>query len=403
MPRSWIAKGIAAQSCSTTYSRQMRVRYFALMTPTASSITSIEVYTYELTYRYGTYVMSGGRVIESLTSTVVRIITESGAEGWAETCPLGTTYLPAHARGALAALHELAPSLIGADVFNMTDIQRRMHGSLLGHPYAKSALDVAAWDAAATLMGRPVCELLGGRVSPTLPLYKAVPLGPTEEMVAFVEAQRRHGIRRFQLKVGADPREDAHRVLGVVAATSDDDHLIADANCGWNLQDAVIAARLLDKADRLILEQPCSTLRACQEVRKHTTLPMVLDEVITDLHTLLEAAGSGSMEAINLKLNRVGGLTPARLIRDVCVGLGLRLTIEDSWGGDLTSAAVAHLGASTPPESLFAVSFMNDWTNEHIAGYEPRSDSGIGKAPNGPGLGITVDRAQLGAPAATWS
>ncbi len=365
-------------------------------------IRSIEAYTYELSYRYGVYVMSGGRVIDTLTSTVVRIITDSGAEGWAETCPLGTTYLPSHARGAMAALHELAPSLIGASVFNMTDVQQRMHGALSGHPYAKSALDVAAWDAAATVLGRPLCDLLGGRVGTAMPLYKAVPLGPADEMVAFVEAQRAQGIRRFQLKVGADPREDARRVLGVVAATTEADHLIADANCGWNLQDAVIAARLLDRADRLLLEQPCATLAACQEVRRHTTLPMVLDEIITDLDSLLRAAAAGSMEAINLKLSRVGGLTPARLIRDVCVGLGMRLTIEDSWGGDLTSAAVSHLGASTPPESLFAVSFMNDWTNEHIAGYQPRSEAGTGQAPTGPGLGIEVDRAQLGSPQAVW-
>ena len=63
-------------------------------------ITSIEAYTYELGYRYGTYVMSGGRVVKTLTSTVVRVVTDDGIDGWAETCPLGSTYLPAHARGA---------------------------------------------------------------------------------------------------------------------------------------------------------------------------------------------------------------------------------------------------------------------------------------------------------------
>ena len=87
------------------------------------------------------------------------------------------------------------------------------------------------------------------------------------------------------------------------------------------------------------------------------------------------------MEAINLKLNRVGGLTNAKLVRDVAVELGIRLTIEDSWGGDLTSAAVSHLGASTPPHALFAVSFMNDWTDNHLAGYQPRSIDGRGSAP----------------------
>jgi L-alanine-DL-glutamate epimerase-like enolase superfamily enzyme len=69
--------------------------------------------------------------------------------------------------------------------------------------------------------------------------------------------------------------------------------------------------------------------------------------------------------------------------------------IEDSWGGDIVTAAVAHLAAGTPSDALFAVSFMNDWTLEHIAGYAPRSRNGFGPVPDGPGLGIEVDAAAL--------
>jgi L-alanine-DL-glutamate epimerase-like enolase superfamily enzyme len=85
-------------------------------------------------------------------------------------------------------------------------------------------------------------------------------------------------------------------------------------------------------------------------------------------------------------------------MRDAAVELGIRLLIEDSWGGDLVTAAVAHLAAGTPPEALFAASYMNDWTNEHIAGYQPRSVGGRGPVPTGPGLGVEVDAASLGAP-----
>jgi L-alanine-DL-glutamate epimerase-like enolase superfamily enzyme len=125
---------------------------------------------------------------------------------------------------------------------------------------------------------------------------------------------------------------------------------------------------------------------------------MVLDEVITDVQSLLRAYEARAMEAINLKISKVGGLTRARQIRDLAQQLGLRLTIEDTWGGDITTAAISHLAASTEPEALFTVSFMNDWTNEHIAGYEPRSASGRGAAPTRPGLGIDVDVEALGEP-----
>ena len=365
-------------------------------------IIAVEAYGYELGYRYGTYVMSGGRIVNTLRSTVVRLRTDEGIDGWAETCPLGSTYLAAHSGGALAALHELAPSVIGADPTNLLDIQRRMAGALMGHNYAKSPIDIACWDIFGKAVGRPVVDLLGGRVQDDMRMYKAVPLGPAEAMVEFTLDQRSQGVHRFQLKLGGDPREDARRTLAVLAATDDQDLVLGDANGGWRRQDAIVAARLLEGSERFFMEQPCPTLSECLAVRKHTTLPMVLDEVITDLGALVEASTAGGMEAINLKLNRVGGLTNARLMRDSAVHLGIRLTIEDSWGGDLTSAAVSHLGASTPEHALFAVSFMNDWTDNHLAGYQPRSVNGRGSAPTTPGLGVTVDIDRLGAPIGAW-
>ncbi len=182
------------------------------------------------------------------------------------------------------------------------------------------------------------------------------------------------------------------------ARCSPGDVVVADANAGWRLQDAVVAARLLDDLPQLFLEQPCRTLEECLIVRRRTTLPMVLDEIISDVQSLLRAYEAGAMEAINLKISKVGGLTRARRIRDLAQELGLRLTIEDTWGGDVTTAAISHLAASTEPDALFTVSFMNDWTREHVAGYEPRSADGRGSAPTGPGLGINVDVEALGAP-----
>ena len=248
------------------------------------------------------------------------------------------------------------------------------------------------------IVGQPVATLLGGVLQRELPLYVAIPLGPPDDMAAFVTRERELGIRNFQAKLGADPEDDARRVAAILAATGPGDAVIGDANGGWRRQDAIIAARLLEGSERFRLEQPCPTLEECLAVRRLTTLPMVLDEVIVDLPTLVRAAGLDAMDQINLKISRVGGLLPARLMRDAAVSLGLRLMIEDSWGGDIVTAAVAHLAAGTPPASLFAVSYMNDWTLEHIAGYQPRSSHGIGPVPDGPGLGIEVDVASLGAP-----
>ena len=362
------------------------------------NITRVEIYNYDLTYAFGTYVMSGGQVVESLASTVVRLVTDEEVEGWGEVCPLGPLYLESHAGGARAALELLAPALIGLDPTNIGAVNVRMHQTLKGHRYAKSPVDVACWDILGKASGQPVATLLGGVLQESYPLYKAVPLGPPEQMAEYVQARKAEGIRSFQVKIGADPYEDAERVRAVAAVTDAGDKLICDANGGYQLQDAVIAGRLLEPLERVYYEQPCATLEECLYVRQHTTLPMILDEVITDAQSLLRAWHGGGMEALNLKISKFGGLTGAKFVRDLAERLGLRLTIEDSWGGDLVSAAVSHLAASTSDETLFTVSFMNDWTNEHIAGYQPRSRDSIGAAPTAPGLGVEVDREMLGEP-----
>jgi cis-L-3-hydroxyproline dehydratase len=362
------------------------------------AIAQVDVYAYRLTYVHGTYVMSGGRRIEALESVVVRVTTDDGVAGFGEVCPLGPAYLPGHAEGAKAALRELAPALIGVDACNLAEVGSALDRALMGHAYAKSAADIACWDVLGKTSGTSVSTLLGGRRQARFPLYVAVPLGPADAMASFVSDRRAEGVSRFQLKLGADPYEDAERTRRVVETTGPGEIVVADANGGWRLQDAVVAARLLDGLERVFFEQPCPTLEECLVVRRRTTLPMVLDEVITDVQSLLRAHAAGAMEAINLKISKVGGLTKARLIRDLAQELGLRLTIEDTWGGDVTTAAISHLAASTSGAALFTVSFMNDWTNEHVAGYRPRSEAGFGAAPAGPGLGIEVDVERLGEP-----
>jgi len=361
-------------------------------------ITRVEVYHFDLSYIHGTYVMSGDRKITSLPSTLVCVTADNHLQGWGEVCPLGSTYLPGHAEGARAALSLLAPSVIGTDPTNPTSVNDAMDSVLSGHAYAKSPVDVACWDLTGRALGVSVSTLLGGVCQERFPLYIAVPLGSPDEMTAYVLERRKEGIHRFQLKVGSDPILDGIRARQIIEATGSEDLVIADANCGWRLNDAIVAARAMEGLPRLYFEQPCPTMEECIEVRKRTSLPMVYDEIVVDLSTLLRAIREGGAGAVNLKVSRVGGLTRARLLRDVCDELGVQVTIEDTWGGDVVSATSAHLAASTRARSLLTVSFMNDWTNEHVADYQPRSVAGFGSAPTGPGLGIEVDAPKLGRP-----
>ena len=359
-------------------------------------IARIDVFGKELTPVAGDFRLSRGRTMGGEVSFLVRATTDEGLEGWGEACPLTSGYLPSFAGGVRAALSELAPALIGADPCNLADVGARMDATLLGQQAAKSPLDVACWDILGRATGMPVCTLLGGRASERFAVYEAVPMGSPKETEDRVRRAWDAGIRFFQLKVGGDPRTDAATVRRVVEQVGDEGTVVADANGGWALRDALLAVRLVEDLP-IHLEQPCWAFADCLHVRRATTLPMVYDESVTDADSLYAAVRDGGAGAVNLKVGKVGGLTRARTLRDLAIELGAAVTIEDTWGGDVATAAIAQLAASTPPDGLFSVSFVNDAVAEHVAGYEPRSAGGFGAAPDGPGLGIEVDPGALGA------
>ena len=86
-----------------------------------------------------------------------------------------------------------------------------MDGTLLGHGYAKSAVDIACWDLLGKVAGLPISALLGGVLQEDFPIYEAVPLGSPQSMADFIATRRAAGITRFQLKVGNRPDDDIAR------------------------------------------------------------------------------------------------------------------------------------------------------------------------------------------------
>jgi cis-L-3-hydroxyproline dehydratase len=359
-------------------------------------ITRIEVFGYELRYAHGNYVMSRGRAATHEAGTLVRISTADGIDGWGEITPLGRTYLPTYAGSIRAALKTLSEVLLGADPTNIGQVSRVLDTALLGHGYAKSALEMACWDIFGKAVGRPLTDLIGGRLNDDFPLYEAVPLGTPAQMADFVRARGEAGISRFQLKVGGDPADDIARVVAARATAPDSASIIADANGGWQLLQARRAIRGMEQLDVLV-EQPCRETRDCALAHRGSTLPMVLDESVVTAADLFAAKDAGAL-AVNLKVSRLGGLARTVQMRDLASELGLSVSIEDMWGGDVITAAVSHLAASTSPDHLMNVSFFNDWTDGHVAGHQPRSVMGRGRAPSAPGLGIEVDATGLGQP-----
>ncbi|MBS0387102.1 MAG: mandelate racemase/muconate lactonizing enzyme family protein [Proteobacteria bacterium] len=350
-------------------------------------ITGIDVYRVELPLREGSYNWSGGKSVSVFDSTVVRVATDAGLIGHGECCPLGPVYLPSYAGGVRAGLAELAPQLLGADPTQLGAINQLMDARLKGHPYVKSALDMACWDIAGQAAGVPVCTLLGGRFGEAITLYRAISKDTPERMATRVAAYRAEGYTSFQLKVGDDPELDIERIRAAAAQLRPGDRLVADANTGWLQHEALRVIRGVRDID-VYIEQPCLTYAECLAVRAHCHHPFVLDEVIDDVASLMRAASERAMDVANLKISKFGGLTKLRLARDLCVELGIAMTIEDTWGGDIATAAIAHLAHSTPAALRFTSTDFNSYVTVSVADGAPQREQGHMAASTTAGLGV---------------
>ncbi len=360
-------------------------------------IRRICAYQVDLPLHEGSYKWSGGKSVTTFDSTIVQIDTDGDVTGFGEVCPLGPFYLPAYANGVRAGLAELGPHLLGEDPRDLGKLNRRMDAALKGHAYVKSAIDVACWDILGKCAGLPVCTLLGGRYGEDFVLYRAISQEAPETMAARVAGYRAEGYRRFQLKVGGDPLEDIARIRAVAAELQPGDRLIADANTGWLPHDAMRVVRAVRDID-VYIEQPCLSYEECLSIRRHTDHPFVLDEVIDSIDMLLRGRADLAMDVVNLKISKLGGLTRTKQARDLCVSLGIAMTLEDSWGGDIVTAAIAHLAQSTPPEFLFTATDFNSYVTVSLAEGAPRRVNGRMAASTAPGLGITPRMDVLGKP-----
>ena len=363
-------------------------------------ITRIVAHRVELPLHETTYKWSGGKSVTVFDSTIVGVETDTGHVGYGEVCPLGPFYLPAYAEGVRAGVRELGPHLLGEDPRQPGKLNRKMDAALKGHPYVKSGIDIACWDILGQAAGMPVCELLGGRYGDDFLLYRAISQESPEQMAARVANYRTEGYRRFQLKVGGDPDVDIARIRAVAAKLAPGDRLVADANTGWVQHDAVRVTKAVRDVD-VYIEQPCLTYEECLAVRRQCAHPFILDENIDDLTILLRAKADLAMDVVNLKISKLGGLTKIKQARDLCVSMGIAMTLEDSWGGDIATAAIAHLAHSTPPEFLFSTTDFNSYVTVSTADGAPQRVNGRMAASKSPGLGIKPRMSVLGKPAVT--
>lgn len=366
-------------------------------------IARIDVFQIDLPYSGGIYLISGGREYKSFDSTIVRITTNDGLEGWGESTPFGSTWIASHALGVRAGIAQIAPHLIGLDPRRVDRINDAMDAALVGHEHAKTALDLACWDIFGKSVGLPVCELLGGRTDVKLPIISSIYVGEPEEMRKRVAEHRKRDYVGHSIKIEGDPVNDAARIKACLADKRPGEFFLVDANGGLSVESALRMLRLLPEGLDFVLEAPCPTWRECISLRRRTNIPIIFDELATDEASIVRLIAEDAAEGIGMKISKMGGLTKGRRQRDICLAAGYTMSVQDTVGSDIAFAGIVHLAQTIPERYLRCILETRDMVNCKTADGAFVLHNGRTTAPTSPGLGIKPRLDVLGNPIASYT
>ncbi len=349
------------------------------------------------------YTMAG-TVLDTLDSTIVKLVCDNGLVGWGETCPVGPTYQPEHAAGARAALTHIAPTLIGETALTPLLLWHRMDAQLNGHNQAKAAIDIALMDLIGKHHKMRVSDLLGGAFTEKIPSYYAIGIASPEDSAEQAREKVGQGFPRLQIKCGGRSIDEDIAVIHKVWETiGNQARLAVDANRSLTARDTLLLS-LSCKKIPIVIEQPCNTMEEIASIRAQIHHPIYIDENTESINDVLRAISLGICDGFGLKLTRLGGLNAFTTARDICAARSLPHSCDDTHGGDIIAAACAHAGSTVEPKLLEGVWIGAPYYREH---YDPENgikiEAGHINLPQKPGLGVIPDESRVGNLSASFS
>jgi O-succinylbenzoate synthase len=292
---------------------------------------------------------------DAVIESVLVKMTSGDLVGWGETSPLAApTYSPEWAGGVFAALRQwLAPRIAGQEITSGAQVQERL-ALIKGNPFAKAGIDLAWWDLHGRQQQQPLWKLIGGRQPAVTVGADFGIMDSIDDLLAGIGEAVTAGFRRVKLKFR--PGWDVPMLQAVRQAFPTTVFHI-DCNSGYRLADAPLF-RSLDEFDLAMIEQPLGhdDLLDHAALQKEIRTPICLDESITSVDRARQALAVGACRYVNIKPGRVGGLTNALAIHDLCRAQGIPCWV----GGMLESAvgaahcmALATLPGFTYPADIF--------------------------------------------------
>lgn len=333
---------------------------------------------------------------EAMPAIVLELRTDDGLTGWGEAVPDETVTGETHSAAVAMLRNVLLPAVLGRDAADIDGAHAAMASAVRGNTSVRAAVDLALHDLLAQAGRMPLHTLLGGAGERVLTYPRVVSVGEPEAMAASAQAALDAGFDEIKVKVGSgEPHEDIVRVRAVCEAVGDRARVRVDVNQHWGTPAvAVPAIRQLEGLGLRWIEQPVrgSDITALAEVRAATSVPIMADEAVHGMASLLRIIGERAADAVNLKLMKTAGLQPALAMVATAQAAGLSVQVGSMVESSIGSAAGYHLAAArehvTSTELTGPLLFSRDVGD---LAYDPPSV----RLPERDGLGLVIDRDAL--------
>lgn len=368
-----------------------------------------EIRTHLLEHRLEVPFESASMRFDRRSHVLVEVICDDGTVGWGE-C-LG----PSRPNAAVVAAYR--PWLIGRDPLATEPIWATLYNALRDQGQrgltltALSGIDIALWDIKGKHFGVPVSVLLGGRFRDQVRAYatgsfKRDGVDRVEDNAAEMASRRDEGFHACKVKIGFDTAEDLRVLRAVREAIGPDMRLMIDANHGYDALEAIRLGQAAAELDIDWFEEPVTPehLGAYRELRARQPIPVAGGETWHSRWGFREPIETRAIDIVQPDLAGCGGFTEARRIADQAALHGVRL-VPHVWGTGVHIAAALQFMAALPPspmrvnpiEPILEFDRTHNPFRQAILTHPLDHQRGVVTIPDGPGLGIEIDRAALAA------
>jgi L-alanine-DL-glutamate epimerase-like enolase superfamily enzyme len=331
---------------------------------------------------------------------IVRVYTDQGLVGLGE-ATVAPRWSGETSGTCLSIINQLlAPELIGQNPLDITYLRFRMDRVTKLNPFTKASLEMALWDIAGKAANMPICRLLGGPVRDRMPIKLVIGAFDTPEVTKLAERFLKMGATCLKVKTGIHPDEDIARVRTVRDVAGPNIPITIDSNCGWNITTARHTLQRMANLNVLLAEQPIppNDPAAMASLRATVPMPIMADESVFTLTDAWSVCAAGAADILSVYPGKHGGIAATVEIANVAKAAGIVCAIGSNLELGIGTAAMLHVAAALPTidSETYPADLVGPLYHEPDLLTEPLQLGPPSAAcPMGPGLGVTLDEAQL--------